>query len=72
MTRARSSPGSSLMDKRDPFGMETNRALADTARSGGGYVVFIWPNPEEGNREELKIEYVLPVDGTRGSVRGST
>jgi signal transduction histidine kinase len=56
--------GSSLIEKRDPFGMENIRALADTARSGGGYVVFVWPNPDEGNREELKIGYVLPVNDT--------
>jgi signal transduction histidine kinase len=56
--------GSSLIEKRDPFGMETIRALADTARSGGGYIVFVWPNPDNENREELKIGYVLPVDDT--------
>ncbi|MDD1665557.1 MAG: cache domain-containing protein, partial [Methanomicrobiales archaeon] len=56
--------GSNLITKRDPFGMETIRALADTARSGGGYIVFIWPNPGKGNREELEIGYVLPVDDT--------
>jgi signal transduction histidine kinase len=56
--------GSNLMNKRDRFGMEMIRALAETARSGGGYVVFIWPNPGKGNREELKIGYVLPVDYT--------
>ncbi|AFV25251.1 cache type 2 domain-containing protein [Methanolobus psychrophilus R15] len=56
--------GSSLIEKRDPFGMENIRALADTARSGGGYVVFVWPNPDKGNREELKIGYVLPVNDT--------
>lgn len=56
--------GSNLIDKRDQFGMETIRALAETAHSGGGYVVFIWPNPNAENREELKIGYVLPVDDT--------
>ena len=56
--------GSNLITKRDPYGMETIRALAETARSGGGYVVFIWPNPAQGNRDELKIGYVLPVDDT--------
>lgn len=56
--------GSSLIEKRDPFGMETIRALTDTASSGGGYIVFVWPNPDKENREELKIGYVLPVDDT--------
>lgn len=54
--------GTSLIERRDPFGMETIRALAETARSGGGYVVFVWPNPGNENRDELKIGYVLPVD----------
>ncbi|MBT8508853.1 calcium:proton antiporter [Methanomicrobiaceae archaeon CYW5] len=54
--------GSNLMENRDSFGMENIRALCDTARSGGGYVVFIWPNPDSENREEFKIGYVLPVD----------
>jgi signal transduction histidine kinase len=56
--------GSNLIDKRDQFGMETIRALTETAYSGGGYVVFIWPNPDAGNHDELKIGYVLPVDDT--------
>jgi signal transduction histidine kinase/ABC-type amino acid transport substrate-binding protein len=56
--------GSSLIERTDPFGMKNIRALADTARSGGGYVVFVWQNPDNGNREELKIGYVLPVDET--------
>ncbi len=44
--------------------MENIRALAETARSDGGYIVFVWPNPDHGNRDELKIGYVLPVNET--------
>jgi hypothetical protein len=29
-----------------------------------GHIVFIWPNPDREDRQELKIEYVLPVDET--------
>ena len=54
--------GTSLIDHTDPFGMENLRAMCDTAKDGGGYIVFIWPNPERGNQDELKIGYVLPVD----------
>jgi two-component system NarL family sensor kinase len=54
--------GTSLIDRTDPFGMENIRVLCDTAKNGGGYIVFIWPNPERENRDELKIGYVLPVD----------
>ncbi|WP_332448476.1 cache domain-containing protein [Methanoculleus sp.] len=56
--------GSNLIDRRDPFGMENIRALRDTARDGGGFIVFVWPNPDHENREEMKIGYVLPVDET--------
>ncbi len=56
--------GSSLIERRDPFGMENVRALVKTARAGGGYVVFVWPNPAKENRDEIKIGYVLPVDDT--------
>jgi len=54
--------GSNLYDRVDMYGMRTIEALATTAKEGGGFVVFIWPNPDEGNREELKIGYVLPVN----------
>lgn len=54
----------SLIERQDPFGMENIRALRDTAESGGGFIVFVWPNPEQDNRDELKIGYVLPVDET--------
>lgn len=54
--------GTSLIERQDPFGMKNIRALSETAQTGGGYIVFVWPNPERGNRQELKIGYVLPVD----------
>jgi signal transduction histidine kinase len=56
--------GTSLLERTDQFGMKTIRALVETARSGGGYIVFVWPNPDKGNRDELKIGYVLPVNET--------
>lgn len=56
--------GTSLINRTDPFGMKNIEALTRTAKSGGGYVVFIWPNPDAGNRLETKIGYVLPVDET--------
>ncbi|MDD1678819.1 MAG: cache domain-containing protein, partial [Methanomicrobiales archaeon] len=50
--------GSSLINRTDPFGMKNIQALVDTAQAKGGYIVFIWPNPDKGNQEELKIGYV--------------
>ncbi len=54
--------GSNLMDRTGPFGMENIRALSDTAADGGGFVVFVWPNPDNANLDEIKIGYVLPVN----------
>jgi two-component system NarL family sensor kinase len=56
--------GTSLIERKGPFGMEMIRGLCETAESGGGFIVFVWPNPDKDNREELKIGYVLPVDDT--------
>jgi two-component system NarL family sensor kinase len=56
--------GTNLIGNKDPFGMENIRALADTARAGGGYVIFLWPNPDNNNLIETKIGYVMPVDET--------
>ncbi|KUG20798.1 hypothetical protein ASZ90_009452 [hydrocarbon metagenome] len=55
--------GTNLIEKEDIYGVPVIRSLTETAREGGGFIVFIWPNPKEGNRDELKIGYVLPVDG---------
>ncbi len=54
--------GDNLMGREGPFGMENIRALSETAADGGGFVVFVWPNPDNGNLDELKIGYVLPVN----------
>jgi signal transduction histidine kinase/predicted small secreted protein len=56
--------GTNLIGYTGPFGMEIIRALADTARAGGGYVIFMWPNPDNDNLIEMKIGYVMPVDET--------
>lgn len=54
--------GENLMDRVGPFGMENIRALSETAANGGGFVVFVWPNPDNDNLNEIKIGYVLPVN----------
>ena len=54
--------GDNLIEMEDPFGMKMIRALSETAESGGGFIVFIWPNPDKENRLEQKIGYVMPVD----------
>jgi len=51
--------GTCLNGRQDPYGMENIRALRDTAKSGGGFIAFIWPNPAQEKRDELKIGYVV-------------
>jgi signal transduction histidine kinase len=46
----------------DANGVEFIRGLADVARDGGGSLYYIYPNPEDNNREELKLSSVLPVE----------
>ncbi|RQD83702.1 MAG: calcium:proton antiporter [Methanocalculus sp. MSAO_Arc2] len=54
--------GMDLSGKECIYDMKVIQSLAEAAEEGSGFVVFIWPNPDEGNREELKIGYMLPVD----------
>jgi len=54
--------GTNLIDHTSAFGEKDILALSSTAKNGGGYVVFSWENPQNGNNKELKIGYVLPVD----------
>ena len=54
--------GENLIDHEGAFGEKDIQMLAGAAREGGGYVVFSWPNPDNGDKPEIKIGYVLPVD----------
>lgn len=54
--------GTNLINHTSAFGEKDILALSNTAKNGGGYVVFSWENPQKDNRKELKIGYVLPVD----------
>jgi hypothetical protein len=51
--------GTSLIERQDPYAMKNIRALCDTAEPGGGFIVFIRPNPAQENHDELKIGYVV-------------
>ncbi len=46
----------------DPNGVAFIRDLADNARKGTGFTYFIFPNPDHGGKDELKIGYVAKVD----------
>lgn len=54
--------GENLMQHEGAFGEKDIQMLAGAASEGGGYVVFSWPNPDNKDKPEIKIGYVLPVD----------
>jgi signal transduction histidine kinase len=56
--------GKNLNDLTDPFGVPVVRNLAETARSGKGYVSYDYPNPAKNNTVEPKLTVVSDVDGT--------
>ncbi|MCX6678681.1 MAG: cache domain-containing protein [Methanothrix sp.] len=36
--------------------------MREIARRGEGFVYYVWPNPAQDNRDELKLSYVMRVD----------
>lgn len=54
--------GTDLSGYEGPYGVPVINVCAQTAKNGGGFVVFGWENPEKGGATELKLGYVLPVD----------
>ncbi|MBF0518456.1 MAG: cache domain-containing protein [Nitrospirae bacterium] len=62
--------GKNLIDYKDAKGKYVIRELSEVAKKGGGFVVFYWKKPIEGdqnfsgNREIKKFGYVEPIAGT--------
>ncbi len=54
--------GQNKFNLTDPNGVAFIRDLADNARRGTGFTYFIFPNPDHGGRDELKLGYVAKVD----------
>jgi hypothetical protein len=46
----------------DSNGVEFIDAKIEAASRGGGSVYYLYPNPKDDYREELKLAYVVPVD----------
>jgi len=46
----------------DSNGVEFIDAKIEAAARGGGSVYYIYPNPKDDYREELKLAYVVPID----------
>lgn len=56
--------GSNRIENKDPDGVQYVREIGETARNGGGFVEYRYPDPSENFSVEPKISYSLDVDGT--------
>lgn len=56
--------GQNLATMQDPNGLMVVEALQKAAQSGGGWVEYLWPNPEAGNEVQTKWGYAIDIDGT--------
>jgi signal transduction histidine kinase len=56
--------GTNIRDLTDSFGIPLVQNLAETARSGRGYVSYTYPNPDRSNEYEPRISVVEDVDGS--------
>ena len=48
---------------KDSSGVNYVQRMIARAQQGGGYLFYLYPNPDEAFRHELKISYVIPIDG---------
>lgn len=46
----------------DPSGVKYVQRMIARAQQGGGYVLYLAPNPSAGYSTELKLSYVIPID----------
>ncbi len=56
--------GENRMANADENGLETLKNFVDLAARGGGSLSYVFPNPSEGYRKELKLVAIRPVDDT--------
>ncbi|MBN1168185.1 MAG: cache domain-containing protein, partial [Methanospirillaceae archaeon] len=54
--------GTSRINLTDINGLAIMPAMTDLAQEGGGSMYIVYPNPTDNFRNQLKIEYLLPVD----------
>jgi signal transduction histidine kinase len=54
--------GESKINLTDPNGVALIKDLADCSRRGEDFTYFIFPNPDHGAKDELKIGYAAKVD----------
>ncbi|WP_245525979.1 cache domain-containing protein [Methanocorpusculum labreanum] len=48
----------------DPNGVKVLHRVIARAKQGGGYVCYLYPNPDHDFAQEFKLSYVMPVDDT--------
>ncbi|MDV2481107.1 sodium:calcium antiporter [Methanoculleus sp. Wushi-C6] len=56
--------GTNRSEVHDSSGVAYIYGMSRLAAEGGGSIYYLYPNPARGYAEELKLGYVLPVDGT--------
>jgi signal transduction histidine kinase len=54
--------GTNRLDARDSNGIAFTRDNLELARNGSGQTYYLYPNPRENMREELKLSYTTKVD----------
>ncbi|MDD5712122.1 MAG: cache domain-containing protein [Smithellaceae bacterium] len=56
--------GKNLIGMKDKNGVMVIQGLIKLAKSGGGWLRYLWPNPLHNNAVEPKLGYVEKVDDT--------
>jgi len=56
--------GQNRREVTDTNGVAYIDGLIEMAGTGGGSLYYVYPNPAKNYEEQLKLSYVLPVDGT--------
>lgn len=56
--------GTNRIDTQDPNGVKPIREITDVARSGNGFLYYIYSDPSRNMTQRLKLSYVADVDGT--------
>ena len=56
--------GKNLISMTDTDGVQVIKELIKLAKQGSGWLEYLWPNPEHGNKIESKVGYVMKIDST--------
>ena len=56
--------GTSRWFLEDPYGVKILQRMISRAEQGGGYLCYIYTNPDHNYANEYKLSYVMPVDDT--------